>query len=133
MARKGLVVGMCVLGFAGMASAAPETSVGKRASLQVMETRPFAVRGVGFRANERVHVHLAVNGRSQGKVKIAGASGGFTVKFSASLHACGRYTLRAFGSRGSHAWVLPRRPQLDCMPPEVEYVGRYYPDSKATS
>lgn len=132
MARKGLVIGLCVLGVAaGVASAAPETPAAKRASLHVLDMRPLAVRGFAFQPNERVQVRLASGGLVQTRMKLASPAGVFKVRFAASVGSCGGFSLQAFGARGSRAWVLPRRPQLDCMSPE--HVGRYYPDAKATS
>ncbi len=125
MTRITLVVGLCVLGIVGVASAAPSESSGKRAQLQMMDLQPLTVRGVGFVAGERVQVVAATRGGMYGKAKLANAAGVFTVKFPISAGVCrGYYSVRAFGSRGSRAVAVTRLPQLDCMAPDSGRAGR---------
>ena len=120
MARRiTLVVGLCVLGIVGVASAAPSETAANRAKLQMMDLQPLTVRGVGFVAGERVHVHAAARGGGYAKTKVANAAGVFNVQFPVSAGVCrGYYSVRAFGSRGSRAFAITRLPQLDCMAPD---------------
>lgn len=75
------------------------------------------MRGSGFEAGERVQVLLAANGRQQWESAVAGGAGRFTVAFRGPLGACARYTVHAFGSKGSRARVLQRRALPDCVSP----------------
>jgi hypothetical protein len=125
MTRITLVVGLCVLGMVGVASAAPNEPAGKRAQLQTMGLQPLTVRGVGFVAGERVHVHAAARGGAYSKTKVATASGTFMVRFPISAGVCrGYYSIRALGSRGSRAFAITRLPQLDCIGPDAARTGR---------
>jgi len=120
MTRITLVVGLCVLGIVGVASAAPSESSVKRAQLQMTGLQPLTVRGVGFVANERVHVVAVARGGMYARTKVANAGGVFTVKFPVSAGVCrGYYSLRAFGSRGTRAYAITRLPQLDCIGPDT--------------
>jgi hypothetical protein len=108
MARKALVVGLVALGVAGSAVAAPSVSDQARPALGVADTSPFVIRGRGFEARERVHVLLAVNGRQLTRSTVAARDGTFRVEFQVSLGRCGRYSARAFGSKGSSARIWQR-------------------------
>jgi len=101
-----------VAGFAGGAGAQAQ-----RPSLAVTDTRPFQVRGSGFEPRERVQVLLAVNGAQRWRSTVADAAGVFTVEFRVSLGPCARFTMQAFGSKGTRARILPRRVQIDCVSP----------------
>ena len=46
---------------------------------------------------------------------MASPTGAFTVEFRVSLGACSRFTMQAFGSKGSRARIVPRRSQIDCV------------------
>jgi hypothetical protein len=122
--RITLVVGLCVLGIVGVASAASSepasnAQAGKRAQLQMMDLQPLTVRGVGFVAGERVHVNAAARGGAYSRTKVANANGVFSVKFPITAGVCrGYYSIRAYGSRGSRAFAITRLPQLDCMAPD---------------
>jgi hypothetical protein len=142
MTRTTLVVGLCVLGVVGVASAAPGEPTGKRAQLQTMDQppltvrspgepagkrarlqmmalEPLTVRGVGFVAGERVHVRATARGGRYSKTKVATGAGTFTVTFPVSAAVCrGYYAIQALGSRGSRAFAITRLPQLDCMAPD---------------
>ena len=127
--RITLVVGLCVFGVLGIASAAQsEPALGEpavnRAKLHMMDLQPLTVRGVGFVPSERVHVVAAARGGAYSKTKVANAAGVFSVKFPISAGVCrGYYSLRAFGSRGSRAFAVTRLPQLDCMAPDSRRTG----------
>jgi hypothetical protein len=123
--RITLVVGLCILGIVGVASAAPGEPAVNRAKLQMIDLQPLTVRGVGFVPSERVHVVAAARGGAYSKSKVANAAGVFSVKFAISAGVCrGYYSLRAFGSRGSRAFAITRLPQLDCMAPDSGRTGR---------
>ena len=109
-----VVAGFCLLAVAGSAGVAGAQTV--RPSLAVIDTRPFEVRGAGFEPRERVTVLLALNGSQRWQRGVASSSGVFTVEFPASLGACSRFTIQAFGSKGSRARVVPRH-LPDCVPP----------------
>ncbi|MBA3402269.1 MAG: hypothetical protein H0U05_09830 [Actinobacteria bacterium] len=115
MKTLSLVAGLCFLAAAGSATGALTQE--QRPSLAVTDTRPFEVRGVGFEPRERVQVLLAVNGTQRWRGAIASQAGVFTVEFRAPLGACSRFTVRAYGSKGSTARIVPRRAQIDCASP----------------
>jgi hypothetical protein len=80
-------------------------------------TRPFDVRGSGFQPGERVQVLLALDGSQHWRSTVAAGNGSFRTSFQVSLRACGRFTLRALGSKGSRALVLQRRLVPACVAP----------------
>lgn len=90
-----------------------------RPQLGVAGTSPFEIRGSGFEAAERVQLLLAVNGRRHSRSAVASRTGAFRVSFPVSLGACGRFAVYAYGSKGSRARVLPRRPLPDCVSPSM--------------
>jgi len=110
-----LVVGLC-LAITGSADAGSGT-INQRPTLFVTDTRPFEVRGAGFEPRERVQVLLAVNGSQRWERTVTSPAGVFTVEFRVSLGACSRFTMQAFGSKGSRARVVPLRLQPDCVSP----------------
>jgi hypothetical protein len=109
MTKRALVVGLCALAAASVASAAPQASAPKIAHLAVLDSSPLVVRGWGFESRERVSILANASGGWQGKSKVATDAGTFRVTFSESLDACGRSSVRAFGSRGSQARLLGSR------------------------
>src|SRR5947209_4034554 len=92
------------LAAAALAAPAAQASQGggPGARLQVIQERPAVVRGDRFKDGERVTVLLRT---TQTWVRRATANdqGVLTVRFAISLPKCGRYTLQAFGSKGSRA------------------------------
>ena len=109
-------MGLCFLTAAGSAAGAGLQE--QRPSLAVTDTRPFEIRGAGFEPGERVQVLLAVNGSQRFQRTVASSSGVFTVRFPVSFGACTRFTIKALGSKGSSARVVPlRRHQPDCASP----------------
>jgi hypothetical protein len=117
MTRSTLVVGLCVLAVASWAASGLGAAGQGRPVLGVSDTSPFEVRGAGFASGERVQVLLAANGRRYERSTVAARDGTFSASFRATLGPCGRFTLRAFGSLGSRALVLQRRPLPDCVSP----------------
>ena len=110
-----LVAGFCSLAVAGSAGAAATQA--QRPSLAVTDMRPFEVRGVGFEPRERVQVVLAVNGSQRWQGTVATSRGVFTVRFPVSLGVCSRFVIKALGSKGSSARIVPRGAQIDCVSP----------------
>jgi hypothetical protein len=111
-----LVVGLCVLGVVGVASAAPGDVAGKPAQLHLMSTQPMVVRGTGFEAGERVSVIVAARQGTYGKTKVATPTGTFSVRFDIGLGRCGGYYwLRAFGAKGSRAILAARHFRIACI------------------
>ncbi|CAN5157639.1 hypothetical protein BH20ACT13_BH20ACT13_08340 [soil metagenome] len=111
-----LVAGVFLLVAAGSAGA--QGTQAQRPQLSLTDTRPFEVRGAGFEPGERVQVLLAVNGVQRWQRAVASSAGVFTVQFRVRVGACSRFTVRALGSKGSSARIVPlRRHQLDCDTP----------------
>ena len=114
MKTAALVAGLCFLAAAGSAGGAGAQA--QRPSLAVTDTRPFEVRGAGFEPGERVQVLLAVNGGQRWQRAVA-TQRGLHREFPVSLGACSRFTIKAFGSKGSSARIVPRRAHIDCVSP----------------
>lgn len=70
-------------------------------SLRALRLSPPTFRGSGFHPRERVTVSLGILPAATVHVR-ANASGGFRVRLAA-VPACGAWTVRALGSRGSRA------------------------------
>jgi hypothetical protein len=116
MTKPRLALGLSLLAmgsFVGAGSAATD----ERPVLAVTDTQPFEVRGVGFEPRERVQVLLAVNGGQRWQQTVASSGGVFTVRFRVSFGACSRFTIKALGSKGSSARIVPRGAHIDCVSP----------------
>jgi hypothetical protein len=85
----------------------------------VLDMQPLVVRGTGFESGERVQLLLASGEGQVWKAKVAGAAGGLTARFGVAIGGCGRFSVFAFGSRGSSARLLPRRSLIDCVSPNT--------------
>jgi hypothetical protein len=83
-------------------------------SIGLLTKQPLTIRGVHFKAQERVRVRVAARGRAFSRTATATLAGGFTVRFRLSLGRCDRFSVQAFGSEGSRARVQPRMPSPDC-------------------
>jgi hypothetical protein len=118
MTRILLVACVCLLGAAGSAAAGPQTPGGRQATLRAIDLQPLVVRGIGFESNERVRLMLSTGAGQRWRTTDAGAAGRFTMGFGVSLGGCGRFTVQAFGSRGSRARLFPTRTQIDCVSPD---------------
>jgi hypothetical protein len=117
MLRITFVVALCVV---GVANATPNDVAGKRAQLQILDTRPLLVRGVGFKPAERVRVLVETDPRSRSRTTRANLAGRLTVTFDVTVPYCGSFTLQAVGATGSRvpaqervASAYPRRYYLD--------------------
>jgi hypothetical protein len=82
------------------------------ARLEVMRERPAVIRGERFKAGERVTILLRTT-ETWVRRATANDRGVLTVRFAVSLPECGRYSLHAFGSKGSRARSLAGRTICD--------------------
>lgn len=99
-----------------LASAVPvATGAPTGAKLALVGVQPLAVRGAAFKPGEHVLVHLAQSGEFRSRRTVASDVGTFRVRFATTLGRCERFTIRAFGARGSRA-TLQSGFQLDCVP-----------------
>src|SRR4026208_2467106 len=96
MTRVTLVAGLCALAAAGRAWGGGDAG-------------RFECGGFGVQPGERVQGLLTVNARQYWRSTVAAGNGTFRASFQASLGPCGRFVLRALGSRGSRVRVLQRR------------------------
>lgn len=80
-----------------------------------MDTSPFVVRGWGFDARERVSIVLNAGDDWQARTMVATDAGVFRAGFTESLGSCERFSVRAWGSRGSRARVVAPRYQVGCL------------------
>jgi hypothetical protein len=81
------------------------TKAAPSARLHVLRERPAVVRGDRFKDGERVAVVLYTT-RRWVRSATANGQGTLTVTFPVALPDCGRYSLHAFGSKGSRARSL---------------------------
>jgi hypothetical protein len=105
----GLLVVLITFSLGGAAQAEKAAPAATRATLTVMDMRPLAISGRGFRSGERVVVSTGTARKSV----TASASGRFVVRF-ASLRCAGT-TIVAVGSKGSRARTNP--PKILCVEP----------------
>jgi hypothetical protein len=79
-------------------------------AVKFVKLHPFTVRGSHFKAGERV-VATLTSGKHWTATRTATAAGTFTASFATStLTKCSAYSVRAVGSRGSHATLKPVLP-----------------------
>lgn len=94
---------------AGVRGGAPHASV------RVVSTAPFTVRGSHFRPRERVRLAVSAVGTATRRVQ-AGPTGAFAAVIrSVRVDDCSGYAVRAVGSAGSRAAV--KLPAGECAPP----------------
>ena len=107
---KALVLGLALaLALAGGSTAALRL----QASLRIVRLEPVTVRGVHFRAGERIQVTLIAQTRRLRRA-VASPTGSFTVRFAdTSLDPCSAFLVRAIGSGGSRALL---KVQPECPP-----------------
>lgn len=94
--RKAFLVALLLLPLAAGAADAK-----LQPSLRALRLTSPTFRGTGFRAHERVTVSLGILPAATVRVR-ADASGRFRVRLAA-VPACGTWSVRAIGSRGSRA------------------------------
>jgi hypothetical protein len=113
MRQVGVILAL-VIGV-GFASAAASEAAATRPTLRLVDRAPVVIRGAAFAPRERVTVVLAAGSRSSSRV-LANANGAFVARFRLALGRCTRYSVQAFGSRGSRARLMPSRVTVDCIP-----------------
>ena len=82
--------------------------------LEIVRTVPLPIRGVGFRAGERVRI-LATGGGADTKRVTATVAGAFTLRLRVRVGRCTSLVVQAVGAAGSRAMI--DRPTLDCTDP----------------
>jgi hypothetical protein len=115
MSRRGfgvltalVIAVMTSVGSGEAGSGAPNEEPLARPMMLVGSLAPLTVRGVRFKAWERVTVTLDGGTRGSKRV-VASRTGTFRAEFGITLRACRTVTIRATGSRGSKAVrQLPR-------------------------
>jgi hypothetical protein len=118
MTKIALVACACLLGAASSAAAGPEAAAGRQASLRAIDLQPLIVRGIGVEPGERVRLILSSAAEQRWRTTVATPRGSLTMGFGVSIGGCGRFTVQAFGSRGSRARLFPTRTQIDCVSPD---------------
>jgi hypothetical protein len=88
---------------AGSTSAAVSPH-GASARLLLMDSSSFALRGVGFKSDERVRITVDTSARDVTRTTTASSSGSFTMRIAGvNLSACQGVAATAIGSEGSRA------------------------------
>jgi hypothetical protein len=114
--RRGLAAIAATAVTAVMVTGTSGGSARPLASLRLVRTEPFVVRGVGFKAREHARLTLTVANDQTVRRVIARAAGGFVVSFGVvPLSRCDGYLVVAVGNRGSRA-ALKRPPLPECLP-----------------
>lgn len=86
-------------------------------TLRLVDRSPLLVRGSGFKAGEHVRVWLVLTTSRRYRDTLAGAAGGFTVRFTVTPLQCPFLrSLTATGSKGSRA-ALKLPPSMCPQPP----------------
>lgn len=83
-------------------------------SLRLVDSSPLTVKGVAFKARERVRVTATLESGTLRAVARATRRGTFVVTFEEISVRCG-FTVRAVGAAGSRATL--KLPQPACPPP----------------
>jgi hypothetical protein len=112
------VVRVAALGavVAAVVAVAPGYARSDAAALRVVDESPLTVRGLGFKARERVTVTETSAAAIQRRTVTATATGSFVVRFTAvTADACRGFSVRASGNRGTRALV--KRFDAICPPP----------------
>jgi hypothetical protein len=95
-----------------VASGQPE----QKAELRLLQTKPLALRGTGFRPGESVRVTLLASIKRTSRRATAGPNGSFKVSFPrGAAEGCSLQIAHAVGSEGSRASVRVGR--APCPPP----------------
>jgi hypothetical protein len=120
MSRRGttLLGSVALLALAGGAiadgGAAPEQRIAAKPRLLVAALDPLTVRGMSFKARERVTVTLDGGRRGTERVQ-ADRQGRFSARFEFAIPRCRTVTVRATGSMGSR--VVYQVPRPHCREP----------------
>jgi hypothetical protein len=108
-----LVVLTAALAVSGSAA---EAGADQKAKLRVVDTRPLALHGTGFRAGESVRVTLLASVKRLVRHAKAGRNGSFKVSFPTGGEGCTLMLAHAVGSQGSQATARVGR--APCPPPQ---------------
>ena len=89
-------------------------------SLRVVDRSPLVVRGVDFRAGERVTV-TALTGLGPRIARVTAVNGRFRVAFSVPTRGCAAaWAVRAKGTLGSAVLMRLAEQSTSCIPPPVD-------------
>jgi hypothetical protein len=105
---------LVALGAASGAGAQTEIAPAGKPRLEIVRTVPLTIRGVGFRAGERVRI-LATGEGADTKWVTATAAGAFTLRLRVRVGRCIPLVVQAVGAAGSRAMI--DRPTPDCFEP----------------
>lgn len=108
---RSLVV-IAAIALAVLAPSAAATRTDSKPRLLVVDRTPLVVRGLRFRAAERVQVRVVVRGGARAaKTVVAGRDGVFNARFaSLRVGRCAFVTVQATGTRGSRATFTQHPP-----------------------
>jgi hypothetical protein len=112
------LVALSVLAIAGLAPSAAAPEADAKPRLILLDRSPVVVRGLRFKADERVQVSAIIRGRSRvTKSVVAGPGGVFKVRFASMRPAeCAFLTVIANGARGSRASFTLHPPPCGAAP-----------------
>jgi len=100
------ILAATIVAVAAAATGTP-TAVGSHAAfarLFLMDGPPFALRGVGFRSDERVRIAVDTYTRDVTRTTTASASGSFTMRVAGiDANTCEGFGATAIGNKGSRA------------------------------
>jgi hypothetical protein len=105
---------LVTLGGASGAGAQSEIDAAGKPRLEIVRTVPLTIRGLGFRAGERVRVLATGQGADTRRVTTTPA-GAFTLRLRVRVGRCTPLVVQAVGAAGSRAMI--DRPTLDCIDP----------------
>lgn len=95
---------VCLVATVSLAAAPAPGAVGQKPRVVVLDEAPFTVRGLNFRAAERVRVVVRVDGTAYSRRVTTTERGRFTVRFGTiEVGACTGYVVSATGNKGSRA------------------------------
>lgn len=98
-----------------IAPAASSSSINARARISIVDEAPLVVRGVGFKAGERVTVSVAHGKTLFRRVALAGSSGVLVARWTRAMPTtCASTTITAQGSKGTR--VVSKTVANDCTP-----------------
>jgi hypothetical protein len=104
-----MIVAVAAAGAGTSASIGSHTST---ARLLLMDSSSFALRGVGFKSDERVRITVDTPARDVTRTTTASSAGGFTMLVTGvNPNACQGFTATATGSEGSRATFKRARGQ----------------------
>jgi hypothetical protein len=105
----------CTLAFAGTAAAVqPETDTKRQTALRLVKGKPLTVRGLHFKAGERVRLTARSGEEVRRGVARASTAGTFVETFSMAFDRCNGLLVTAAGNEGSRAGL--KFAELYCPP-----------------